>query len=307
MPFNTCALIFVIKFQHMIKSMTGYGKCQVEINSKTVIIEIRSLNSKQLDLNLRSPQVFREKEMEIRSLLGQALERGKIDASITIETAADNPLISINKPLAIQYYQQLRDLQESIPEARMDDILAILVKLPEVFKIEKEEFTEDEWEQISLGIRQAIDEVDKFRLIEGEILEKDFIFRINRIISLLECIEPFEGERVAAFKTRLKAHLEEITADLGYDNNRLEQELVYYFEKLDITEEKIRLKKHIDYFLTTLKDKDSPGKKLGFISQEIGREINTLGSKANDAEIQKIVVQMKDELEKVKEQLANIL
>lgn len=304
---NKAAIIFVVKLLPMIKSMTGYGKCQIELNGKVINIEIRTLNSKQLDLNMRTPQLFREKEMEIRSLLGQVLERGKIDATISIESKTDNPVININKSLAIQYYQQLRSLSESIPEARMDDVLAILVKLPDVFKIEKEEITESEWELINQGVQQALEEVNRFRLIEGEALEKDLIFRINRIAFLLETIEPFEGERVVAIRARLKAHLEEIMQDLAYDNNRLEQELVFYFEKLDITEEKIRLRKHIEYFLTTLTEKDSSGKKLGFITQELGREINTLGSKANDAEIQKIVVQMKDELEKVKEQLANIL
>jgi len=287
--------------------MTGFGKCQIELNEKVISIEIRSLNSKQLDLNLRTPQLFRDKEMEIRSLLGQALERGKIDATISIDTKSDNPVVNINKPLAFQYYQQLKGLTESIPEARLDDILSILVRLPDVFKIEKEEITESEWGQINVGIHQAMAELDEFRRFEGAELEKDFTYRVNQINTLLDMIEPFEGERVAAFRARLKGHLEGLSPELSYDSNRLEQELIYYFEKLDITEEKIRLKKHIDYFLSTLKDHDSPGKKLGFISQEIGREINTLGSKANDAEIQKIVVQMKDELEKVKEQLANIL
>jgi uncharacterized protein (TIGR00255 family) len=301
------ALIFVNKFNDMIKSMTGYGKCQIDLNNKSISIEIRSLNSKQLDINLRTPQLFREKEMEIRSLLGQVLERGKIDATISIDSKTDSPVVSINQPLALQYYQQLKSLAELIPEASMDDIVSILVKLPDVFKIEKEEIIESEWEQINQGIRQAIADLEEFRRIEGVELEKDFTFRVNKILTHLVSIEPFEGERVAAFRARLKAHLEELNPEMTYDNNRLEQELVYYFEKLDITEEKIRLKKHIDYFIATLKDNDSPGKKLGFISQEIGREINTLGSKANDAEIQKIVVQMKDELEKIKEQLANIL
>jgi uncharacterized protein (TIGR00255 family) len=291
----------------MIKSMTGYGKGQADLPGKSITIELRSLNSKQLDLNLRAPQIFREKEMEIRTFLGQTLERGKIDASLNIESKTENPMVSFNRPLALQYYNQLRSLSESIPEAKLDDILSILVRLPDVFKIEKEEISEEEWEQIHLCLVKAAQDLNEFRCVEGQELEKDFIYRINLINTLLSQVEPFENGRVESFRNRLKTHLEELAPDLNYDANRLEQELIYYIEKLDITEEKIRLKKHIGYFLSTLKDSESPGKKLGFIVQEIGREINTLGSKANDADIQKIVVQMKDELEKVKEQLANIL
>jgi uncharacterized protein (TIGR00255 family) len=291
----------------MIKSMTGFGKSQVELKGKTISIEIRSLNSKQLDLNMRAPQIFREKEMEIRSYLAQVLERGKIDANISIESKLDTPSAMINKPLAMQYYQQLKELKDAIPEAEMNDILSILVRMPDVFKSEKEEMADEDWSQINEGIAAAVKELDIFRQNEGAELEKDFVKRVKIIANLLNQVLPYEAERVGAFRARLKSQLEELSSDINYDENRLEQELIYYMEKLDITEEKIRLAKHIDYFIQTLKDKDSPGKKLGFITQEIGREINTLGSKANDAEIQKLVVQMKDELEKVKEQLANIL
>ena len=300
-------IIFVVKFIHMIKSMTGYGKCQIDLPGKTISIEIRALNSKQLDLNLRIPQLFREKEIEIRSTIGQKLERGKIDVSINIESKMENPAVTINKLLAVQYYQQLKDLAGSIPEARLDDVLSILVRMPDVYKVDREELSDEEWSQVYKGLEQAVKELDNFRREEGSELEKDFVFRINRIGELLEKVMPFEVGRVKSFRTRLKNQLDELGPDITYDSNRLEQELIYYFEKLDITEEKTRLKKHLEYFHSTLNDKESPGKKLGFISQEIGREVNTLGSKANDAEIQKIVVQMKDELEKVKEQLANIL
>jgi len=287
--------------------MTGYGKFQVDLSNKYFVIEIRSLNSKQLDLNLRSPMLFREKEMEIRSFLGQKLERGKIDASITIESRTEVPAAMINKSLALQYYGQLKDISASIPEARMEDILSILVRMPDVFKSEKEELTEEEWNLVQQGISNAVKDLDQFRQVEGNELEKDFKYRIDQITNLLSKIQPYESQRATTIRNKLKSQLEELSPEISYDSNRLEQELIYYIEKLDMTEEKIRLKKHIGYFLETLNDKDSPGKKLGFIIQEIGREINTLGSKANDAEIQKIVVQMKDELEKIKEQLANIL
>lgn len=287
--------------------MTGFGKSQVELKGRIITVEIRSLNSKQLDLNLRSPQIFREKEMEIRSYLAQKLERGKIDAVFTIESRTDSPSTIINKPLALQYYQQLKDLKEAIPEAGMDDILSVIVRMPDVFKSEKEEISDEEWQVILNGLAGAVEEADHFRQLEGTELEADFRQRVEKITALLKQVEPFESVRVTGLRSKLRANLEEISAEISYDANRLEQELIYYFEKLDITEEKIRLKKHIDYFLETLRDKDSPGKKLGFITQEMGREINTLGSKANDADIQKLVVQMKDELEKVKEQLANIL
>jgi len=201
----------------------------------------------------------------------------------------------------------LKDLAASIPENQHSDLLSILVRMPDVLKSEKEEFSEEEWVLISQALSAAIDEVDKFRIAEGTILQKDFVFRIERILALLNDIDPLESVRIANIKTKFEMRLEEISQDKSYDRNRLEQELIYYFEKLDITEEKIRLQKHCEYFILTLPELESPGKKLGFITQEIGREINTLGSKANEAQIQMIVVQMKDELEKIKEQLANIL
>ena len=291
----------------MIRSMTGFGKSQAELPGKIITIEIRSLNSKQLDLNFRAPAVYREKEMTARSLVAQRLERGKVDVNINVESKNDLPVMSINKNIALQYAEQLKDLAGSLPENKQGDLLSILVRLPDVLKSEKEEFSEDEWVLIQEALESALDETDKFRKAEGATLEKDFIFRISRILELLEQVAPLESTRVETIRSKFELRLQEINQDKSFDQNRLEQELVYYFEKLDITEEKIRLKKHCDFFMHALNEMESPGKKLNFITQEIGREINTLGSQANDAAIQMIVVQMKDELEKIKEQLANIL
>jgi len=287
--------------------MTGFGKSQVDLPGRIITVEIRSLNSKQLDLSFRAPSVYREKEMITRSLIAQRMERGKVDVNINVESKNDQPVMTINKNIALQYFEQLKDLAASIPENQHSDLLSILVRMPDVLKSEKEEFSEEEWVLIQQSLEAALEEADRFRKAEGVILEKDFIFRISRILALLEEVEPLESSRIAGIRAKFEVRLEEIHQDKSYDQNRLEQELVYYFEKLDITEEKIRLKKHCDYFVLTLAELESPGKKLNFITQEIGREINTLGSKANDVRIQMIVVQMKDELEKIKEQLANIL
>jgi len=288
--------------------MTGFGKSQVDLPGKIITVEIRALNSKQLDLNLRAPSVYREKEMAARSLIGQRMERGKIDVNISVEIKTDMPVMSINKNIALQYLGQLQELASSIPgNSSQSDYLSILVRMPDVLKSEKEEFSEEEWLQIEKAISNALEEADKFRINEGNILLKEFVERTGKILNLLNQVEPLENARISSLRSKFESKLDELMKDKSYDQNRFEQELLYYFEKLDITEEKLRLKKHCDYFISTLNDNESPGKKLGFISQEIGREINTLGSKANDAQIQVIVVQMKDELEKIKEQLANIL
>jgi uncharacterized protein (TIGR00255 family) len=291
----------------MIKSMTGFGKCQADLPGKIITIEIRSLNSKQLDLNYRAPSVYREKEMATRALIAQKLERGKVDFSINIESRNDEPVSVINKSIALQYLEQLKELSGEITGGGQSDLLSILVRMPDVLKTEKEEFSEEEWAIIQKAVDKAINDSDIFRINEGSVLDKDFRYRIARILELLETIIPLEAARIDNIRAKFDSKLAEMNLDKSFDPNRLEQELLYYFEKLDITEEKIRLKKHLDFFLTTMEEKESPGKKLGFITQEIGREINTLGSKANDAPIQMIVVQMKDELEKIKEQLANIL
>jgi uncharacterized protein (TIGR00255 family) len=287
--------------------MTGFGKSQAEALEKVITVEVRSLNSKMLDINFRAPSVYREKELDIRARVSQRLERGKIDVTLGIESKSESPVISLNKTLALKYYEQLRDLGREIPGQAETDMLSLLIRMPDVLKSEKEELTEEEWEAIGRAIDQAIAETDRFRLSEGAVLERDLRDRTSRILALLDQVGPFEKERIAALRARFEQQIQEMFHDGNFDRNRFEQELLYYFERLDITEEKVRLKKHCEYFTETLHDPDSPGKKLGFISQEIGREINTLGSKANDARIQKIVVQMKDELEKIKEQLANIL
>jgi uncharacterized protein (TIGR00255 family) len=287
--------------------MTGFGKSQVDIPGKFITVEIRSLNSKQLDLNFRAPSVYREKEMNARALIAQRMERGKVDVTISVESKNDQPVMTINKNIALQYFEQLKDLAALIPENQQSDLLSILVRMPDVLKSEKEEFSEEEWVLIWQSLETALQEADIFRQNEGAILEKDFIFRIGRILELLDAVTPLEAPRLTSVRNKFEMRLEEIRQDKSYDQNRLEQELVYYFEKLDLTEEKLRLKKHCDYFIQAAGETESPGKKLNFITQEIGREINTLGSKANDAQIQMIVVQMKDELEKIKEQLANIL
>ena len=291
----------------MLKSMTGFGKEVIETPFRKVTVEIRTLNSKQLDLNLRTPLEFREKEPEIRSLISKSLQRGKIDFNIQTESIGNQTAPVINKELAKHYYDEMVLLAETVGQTDYSGFLPVIVKMPDVFVQNQKETNLEEWEQIKSGIIEAIKHVDQFRMEEGAILEKDLVQRINLIADLLEEVIPYEAERPAIVKERIRKRLEEWAADADADSNRLEQEMIYYLEKFDITEEKVRLKKHCDYFLETLKSPQSPGKKLGFVTQEIGREINTLGSKANHAEIQKIVVLMKDELEKVKEQLFNIL
>lgn len=291
----------------MIKSMTGFGKFQFELPRKTITIEIRSLNSKQLDLNLRTPVLYREKDLEIRSRLSQKLERGRIDFNLTVETREEEEAYAINKSLALKYYEQLKDLAASIPgNSAETDMLSVILRMPDVLKAEKEQLDETEWEQITEGIVRALEDLDRFRISEGAILEQDIVARIRNILELMDQVSPFEQPRIDNIRDKIMSSLKDLTG-VSHDANRLEQELIFYIERLDITEEKVRLKKHCDYFIDTMHHEDSAGKKLGFITQEIGREINTLGSKANDAHIQKLVVQMKDELEKIKEQLFNIL
>jgi uncharacterized protein (TIGR00255 family) len=287
--------------------MTGFGKASVETPYRKVTIEIRTLNSKQLDLNLRLPSDLREKEAEIRGLLSQYLQRGKVDLMIQQEGLLSETSVTINRSLAEQLYNEMVDLARSVDQKDYSGFLPTILRMPDVLMPAKHETDNEEWAMIKKGILEAIDKVDAFRTHEGEILEKDFNQRIHLIIDLLNQIEPFEKERVPMVKERIRKRLEEWTGENELDQNRLEQEMIYYIEKFDITEEKIRLEKHCRYFLDTMNSPESTGKKLNFIAQEIGREINTIGSKANHAAIQKIVVLMKDELEKIKEQLFNIL
>lgn len=286
----------------MIQSMTGYGKAVMECDDKKITIEIRSLNSKTLDLNTRLPYLYKEKELEIRKILSEKLQRGKVDFSIQTEVNSVSKAQQINPDIIKAYINEFKVI---VPTATDADLLAIVMRLPDVMAFSSKELDEDEWKKVVQLMNESIQNLNEFRLSEGSVLEQEFIQRIGIIQDLLVQVVPFEKERIQTLKERFTKNLDELAAE--YDQNRFEQELIYYLEKLDITEEKVRLKNHCDYFIETLKTNDSEGKKLGFICQEIGREINTLGSKSNHSEMQKIVVQMKDELEKVKEQVLNIL
>lgn len=290
----------------MLKSMTGFGKSSITLTGKTLTFEIRSLNSKQLDFNLRFPALLRDLEPEIRALVTRTAERGKIELMASIDFTGSELPASINKPLAIAYYRELQSLAEAL-KAPAEDLLSIVMKMPEITKNSREELLDEEKELVKTAVSEALQLFDEFRKHEGQLLENDFIDRINAIRDNLECITPFEEQRNIQMREKLRSAFAGFIENNSFDANRFEQEIIYYLEKLDITEEKVRLRKHCDYFLDTLKETVANGRKLSFVSQEIGREINTIGSKASDASIQKIVVGMKDELEKIKEQLANIL
>ncbi|MEI7980055.1 MAG: YicC/YloC family endoribonuclease [Bacteroidota bacterium] len=292
----------------MIKSMTGYGKSVTEIPGRKLTIEIKTLNSKQLDLNLKIPGYFREKELEVRNYLTRHLDRGKIDFYINTEMTGEMLNYSLNHDLAMKYYGDLKSLKKKMGDS--SPLLPLVIKMPDVMQTTRDEMNEQEWEAISKGIAEAVVQVDEYRVGEGRALEEDMLKRVQSILRLLDLIEPLEKSRLEEMRERLQKDFINFSGDFNGsapDQNRFEQELIYYFEKLDITEEKVRLLKHCQYFLETLSEPLSQGKKLGFVTQEMGREINTIGSKASHAGIQKIVVQMKDELEKIKEQLGNIL
>ena len=285
----------------MIYSMTGYGKSVLQLPTKKITIELKSLNSKNLDLNARMPSIYREKELAIRKILADKLVRGKIDFSIYVEATAEDTSSQINTPAVKQYIEQLRQVVDGDDM----DLLKMAVRFPDALNTVREEIDETEWKAIQSEINNAIDELNSYRLNEGKVLEQDFNNRIIAIDEILEKVIAMDPERVEGVRERLLKGVEELREK--YDENRFEQELVYYIEKFDITEEKVRLKNHLNYFTESINSEDSNGKKLGFISQEIGREINTIGSKSNYAPMQQLVVQMKDELEKIKEQLLNVL
>ena len=288
--------------------MTGYGRASGEAGKRKYTIEVKTLNSKQFDMLSRIPQIYKEKELEIRSLLQNKLDRGKIEITITVDESEAEDNYEINRDLVKKYFSEIRALQQEISLKDDDQLLSTILKLPEVIQVTPEKFEEEEWEGLLGIIGEAIDHCDRSRLNEGEILEADFKNRISFIREYLVAIQPFEDQRITKLRARLQQDLVNYVDDKKIDENRFEQEIVYYLEKIDITEEKVRLDNHCNYFLQTLAEANtSNGKKLNFISQEIGREINTIGSKANDSDIQKLVVQMKDELEKIKEQLFNIL
>jgi len=291
----------------MIKSMTGFGASNRELPTKKIYVEIKALNSKQSDVTARVSSIYREKEIELKNDVTARLLRGKIDLFITTEALIPDKSTLLNIPIIENYFTQLKNIANNYNLESNTDFLRIILSLPDSIKTELPQLDENEWIMVKESVNSAIDAVDEFRLQEGKILEEDIRKHANLILNLLLQIESFEEQRVGRIKKRIRESVEEIVAKDGIDENRFEQELIYYIEKLDFTEEKVRLKNHIDYFFETLNEEDSVGKKLGFIIQEMGREINTLGSKANDAEIQKIVIQMKDELEKIKEQALNVL
>ncbi|MDT8400365.1 MAG: YicC/YloC family endoribonuclease [Bacteroidales bacterium] len=290
----------------MIRSMTGYGSAYAETPEKKITVELRSLNSKQTDINTKMPWYYKEKEIEIRSKISQGLTRGKADLIISVDSIDDENVPILNKAAIKSYYRQLIDVAGELYIENRKELLSIIMRLPETLKTEKKTLGEEEWGILKGLLDDSIAGLDSFRLEEGISIEKDLRERIRNIESYLNEIKPLEEARIKRIKERISASLKQLENE-NTDENRFEQEILYYIERLDINEEKVRLKKHCDYFIETLETEDANGKKLAFISQEIGREINTLGSKANDAIIQRFVVMMKDELEKVKEQLLNVL
>jgi uncharacterized protein (TIGR00255 family) len=288
----------------MIQSMTGYGKAVLQLPTKKVTIEIKSLNSKNLDLNVRIPSYYKEKELAVRKKLASALVRGKIDFSIYVEMTSDETSTTVNKSVVKQYVAQLRSTL-NIGSAEDVELLKMAIRMPDALSTEREELDENEWTLINKNIDIAITEIVQYRIDEAASLEVDFRERIANINTYLDEVKALDSDRVENVKTRLKKAIDDLKVDA--DENRFEQELIYYLEKLDINEEKVRLANHLDYFLQTLASEDSNGKKLGFIVQEMGREINTTGSKANYAPMQKAVIQMKNELEQIKEQILNVL
>lgn len=290
----------------MIRSMTGFGRTSVEMEGKSVTVEIRTLNSKQLDLNVRLAPLFRNKENEIRTMVSHELERGKIDVTITVDNNAASR-VSVNNTLAKAYFETLTQLSEEVENPVQSDLFIQVLRMPDVISTPQEELSDELWLAVKDAVTESCNKVNDFRISEGAVLAEDFRKRILMINNMVDEVTPFEENRISALRAKLEKNIAEFLPKVQYDAGRLEQEMFFYIEKLDITEEKVRLRKHCRYFLDTMEEPKANGKKLGFIVQECGREINTLGSKSNDYDIQQIVVRMKDELEKLKEQLANIL
>ena len=282
--------------------MTGFGKATLQLPTKKITVEIKSLNSKGLDLNVRMPSVYREMELGLRNQISQCLERGKVDFSLYIEVTGEETSTKVNAPIVKAYISQMREI---LPSADETELMKMAVRMPDALKTERDEIDENEWKQILTVIDEALANINTFRTAEGASLEKEFQLRIANIRSFMEQALELDPERVANIKSKLQTAIDELKVTV--DENRFEQELIYYLEKLDITEEKVRLTNHLDYFIETLNGNEANGRKLGFITQEMGREINTMGSKSNHAGMQKLVVQMKDELEKIKEQASNVL
>lgn len=287
--------------------MTGFGKATCEYGNKKIVVEIKSLNSKQLDVSTRISAVYREKDIEIRNEISQFLERGKVDFTLYVDNSGKESVTQINQAVIESYYQQITQLSSNLGIDVPENWFEVLLRLPDALKTETIELDENEWVEIHKAIVMALGQLQTFRIQEGKSLENVFKTKISRIAELLDQIAPYELERVEKIKARLEENLLSLSEKMDYDKNRLEQELIYYIEKLDVNEEKVRLRNHLNYFTETMNHEKSPGKKLGFIAQEIGREVNTLGSKSNHSEMQKIVVMMKDELEQIKEQVLNVL
>ena len=287
----------------MMLSMTGFGKAECITDHKKISVEIKTLNSKQLDINVRMPGSLKSKELALRQLLNKSLNRGKVDCFLFIEKLNGEQSVKLDSEVIKSYYNTLKSIRQELDNS--DELMSTVMRLPNVIQIEKDEIQENEWEEITHAISQAIEEVNAYRQEEGQQLKKDFEQRIHTISNLIKGVEKIEKDRIKRIQSSIGNQLQELKVSI--DENRFEQEMIYFLEKLDITEEITRLGIHLNYFLEVMNEANSQGKKLGFISQEIGREINTIGSKANDADMQKLVVQMKDELEKIKEQLLNVL
>jgi uncharacterized protein (TIGR00255 family) len=292
----------------MVRSMTGYGKAEQEIQGKKITVELRSLNSKQLDLNVKLPMSYREYELELRADLAKKLVRGKADLFIFVETIKEEAPATINKDVFGSYYDQVKQVSDQFGISLVNEpVVQTILRMPDVLHVERHEVTKEEVAALKQSVQGALDGLEKFRAQEGAALIADILLRVEKIENLVTTIEPFEKGRIEVIKTRIANNIAEFVPQANIDQNRFEQELIFYVEKLDITEEKVRLRNHCKYFREICDVEEAPGRKLGFVAQEMGREINTLGSKANDADIQKMVVQMKDELEKIKEQVLNIL
>ena len=290
----------------MIQSMTGFGKGIAELSNKKIIVEVKSLNSKQLDLSTRVPSLYREKEMDIRSEVARRLERGKVELSIRTENIATETTSKINVGALKNYHSQIVDAAASAGIDTPQDWFSVLLRMPDILVTESAELQEDEAVALMQAVKQALDQLEEFRMHEGKGLQEMFTRKLDNIGALLKEVEPYEQERVEKIRTRIVENLSKIK-EVDFDKNRLEQEMIYYIEKLDISEEKQRLSNHLAYFIQTMEEGQGQGKKLGFIAQEMGREINTTGSKSNQAEMQNIVVKMKDELEQIKEQVLNVM
>jgi len=281
--------------------MTGFGKSSLQLPTKKITVEIKSLNSKGLDLSVRMPSAYREMELKLRNQIAQRLERGKVDFSLFVEITGEETSSKVNIPIVKAYINQMKE----IVDGDETELLKMAVRMPDALKTEREEIDENEWTSIQGVVDQALDNIQSFRVSEGIALEKEFLIRVSNILKLMKETVSYDSERIENVKTKLSNAIAEL--EVNVDENRFEQELIYYLEKMDITEEKVRLENHLNYFMETLAGNEANGRKLGFITQEIGREINTMGSKSNHAQMQKLVVQMKDELEKIKEQVLNIL